>query len=138
MPNEIVSFDYYNDNFDDFNASICNKLTNDQKGLFLLFGKPETGKSSYLKLLINEVDKQFLFKPAQLLHKLGCAEFISILLEHSGRLVIIVEDAENLLISRNQIRSYSLSNLLNLTDGILADTIIINNFNLLKKFIFSY
>lgn len=123
MPNETVSLNYYNDNFDDFNTSICDKLTNEQKGLFLLFGNPGTGKSSYIKHLINEVDKQFLFIPAQLSHSLGSPEFISILLEHSGRSVIIIEDAENLLISRNQIRSDSLSNLLNLTDGILADTI---------------
>jgi len=94
----------------------------DKPGLVILHGEKGTGKSSYIKYLINKhPDKKFVFVPAAMIRLLGdtsFGSFLSTLSEH----IIILEDCENAIQDRKAHGDgAAVSLLLNMTDGILAD-----------------
>lgn len=112
---------HYNDNFEEVNTTIINRLSaaND-KGLVLLHGKPGTGKTSYIRYLTKKVNKRMIFLSPEVSQYISSPEFITILSEYPNS-IIIIEDAENVIKTRKSGGSSAISNLLNLTDGLLAD-----------------
>lgn len=94
-------------------------------GLYLIHGKPGTGKTSFLKEILNETDKQALFIPPSIAGELGNPNLISLLMDHSDS-ILIIEDAETVLMKRKADNSNAVSNLLNLTDGFPADFLNLN------------
>jgi len=94
-------------------------------GLYLIHGKPGTGKTSFLKEILNEADKQALFIPPSIAGELGNPNLISLLLDHSDS-ILIIEDAETILMKREADNSDAVSNLLNLTDGFPSDFLKLN------------
>lgn len=126
---ENLKISYYNNDIIPFHKKMLENI--DEKGLTLLHGIPGTGKTSYIKSLTKEVNKDFIFIPPSMSEILASPDLIRFLMLHSNS-VLIIEDAEDCLISRNNTRSSSISNILNLTDGILADVLnvhIIATFN---------
>ena len=112
---------YYNDDFEEIDAKIIKRLnTVNDKGLVLLHGKPGTGKTSYIRYLTNKVDKKMIFLSPEVSQYISTPEFITILSEYPNS-IIIIEDAENIIKTRKSGGSSAISNLLNLTDGLLAD-----------------
>lgn len=127
----------YNDDIVPINDFILSKLKNTTKGIVLLHGIPGTGKTSYIRYLIGNVSKKMLFIPTNYAHHIATAEFTTIL-SQSPNSIIIIEDAESVLSDRSDgVNGKAVSNLLNISDGILSDCLniqIICSFNTdLKK-----
>ena len=91
----------YNDSFiaedEKINAFIDE---NEKSGLVILHGEKGTGKSSYIKYLINKhPDKKFVFVPSAMIRLLGDASFGSFLTSLSEH-IIILEDCEGAIKDR--------------------------------------
>lgn len=102
-----------------------------QSGLVLLHGEPGTGKSTYIRHLITATDKKVIFLPPGLAGNLDAPSFTSFLIEHANT-VFVIEDAEELITARDTGRNSSISMILNLTDGLLGESLgikIIATFN---------
>jgi hypothetical protein len=112
---------YYNDDFKDVDTIIKNRLSQqNDKGIVLLHGLPGTGKTTYLRHLIGELKKKVLFVSPSVAGNLMNPEFIDLLIENPNS-ILIIEDAENIMMDRKHNNDSSVSNLLNLSDGLLSD-----------------
>ncbi len=119
---------HYNDDFSEINNLIFSSLqAKDKNGIILLHGKYGTGKTYYLRHLINKIDRKFIYFPLNMMEAISSPEFLPFISEQENS-VLILEDCESLLVSREDGKVYAsaLSNLLNLGDGLLADTLSIN------------
>jgi hypothetical protein len=111
----------YNDDFIRVHKNILARLTkNNDKGLVLLHGKPGTGKTSYIRHLTGILKKRMIFISPESANKISSPEFLG-LFEDYPNSVIVIEDAENIISERKEGENSAISNLLNLTDGLLAD-----------------
>lgn len=112
----------YNNDFIQEDVKINNFIEkDDQSGLIILHGEKGTGKSSYIKYLINKhPDKKFVFVPAGMIKLLGDPSFGSFLTSLSKH-VIVLEDCEGAIRDRKIGDAAAVSLLLNLTDGVMAD-----------------
>jgi hypothetical protein len=108
------------------------------KGIILLHGEPGTGKTSYLKHLTGQIeDKDILFIPPSMAEMLSEPSIIPFLMDHKNS-ILIIEDSEKVIGDRQSgnVSSAGVSNILNLTDGILGDCLsiqIIATFNMQKE-----
>jgi ATP-dependent 26S proteasome regulatory subunit len=106
------------------------------KGLVLLHGVPGTGKTHYLKYLASKIqNKRVLFIPPYLADFITSPEMTPFLIQNSDS-VLFIEDAERVITDRNISSSTGVSNILNLTDGILSDILniqIVATFNMDKR-----
>lgn len=122
LPNkiEIDLENSYNLSYDLQN--VMDIVKSDKSGLILFTGEPGTGKSTLIKYLsqINK-DVDFCFVPNNNLDILSNPQFISFCIESLSNSVIILEDCEKLLLSRDVNNGYDISNILNLTDGVYGD-----------------
>lgn len=123
---------HYNDDFKDIHSAIVKNIKKQKsKGLYLFHGLPGTGKSTYIKHLILQQSKQVIFlspKLASNLDDLGLTEFLL----DNPNCILVIEDAEELILSRDNHHNSKLSFLLNLTDGLLGESLgiqIIATFN---------
>ncbi len=113
--------DLYNDDFLSFHEQTLEKLQSRKaNGIVLLHGLPGTGKSSYIRHLIGSVKKNFIYLPSSLANHIGQPSFLHFLSKHSNS-ILIIEDAEDLLLKRRTDSKPAISNLLNLSDGLLSD-----------------
>lgn len=113
----------YGDKFIKVHNKIVEKLNDPTgKGLVLLHGVPGTGKTSYIRHLCKEVNKEIIFLPPFLAENIASPDFIPFLLDHTNS-ILIIEDAEKVVLDREGDGSnrQSIANLLNMTDGILSD-----------------
>jgi hypothetical protein len=117
---------------------IVKRLNNpNDKGIILFHGVPGSGKTTYIKYLTRLItDKEILFIPPSMAESLSEPSIIPFLMEHKNS-VLIVEDAERVIADREgNGSSMGVSNILNLTDGILGDCLniqIIATFNMKKE-----
>ncbi|MBO0934952.1 AAA family ATPase [Fibrella sp. HMF5335] len=137
QPPEIDLDLYYNDGFVDVHDRLVALLNRPKyKGLILLHGEPGTGKTTYIKYLSSQVRKNMLILPPYMTNYLTSPDLIPFLLEQRDS-VLIIEDAERILQAREAGGdTNSVSNILNLTDGLLADCLhiqIIATFNANKS-----
>ena len=111
----------YNDDFVEIDKMIQDKLNgHKENGLVLLHGAPGTGKTSYLRYLIASVNKKVIFMPPNIAMEIGEPSLMAFLIKHSNS-IFVIEDAENLVKSREG-RFYSpVAALLNLCDGLISD-----------------
>ena len=122
----------YNEDFAAFNEKIMKILKEENKsGLHLLYGKPGTGKSTYLKYICGQVKKKIIFLPGQMAQNLDNIAMTRYLMNNAN-CILVIEDAEELIVSRDQQRNSNLAMILNITDGILGESLgiqIIATFN---------
>lgn len=124
-PREINIELQYNDDFKDFDHKIKARLNEkaNSSGLILLHGKPGTGKTTYIRNIINSTERPVIFIPSGMADELTNPQMLS-LLEDKQDSVIVIEDAEKILMSRElEENNHAVSTLLNLTDGLLADVL---------------
>jgi len=112
---------YYNDDFEAIDKVIRERLERDNdKGIILLHGLPGTGKTTYLRHLIGNMKKKVLFVSPGVAGNLMNPEFIDLLIDNPNA-VLVIEDAENIIMDRRYNSNSSVSNLLNISDGLLSD-----------------
>jgi energy-coupling factor transporter ATP-binding protein EcfA2 len=128
----------YGSNFLKIHDVIVDRLNrNYDKGIILLHGDPGTGKTSYIKHLTSLVkEKNILFIPPSMAEMLSEPSIIPFLMDHKNS-ILIIEDAERVISDREGNGSPAgVSNILNLTDGILGDCLniqVIATFNMKRE-----
>ena len=111
----------YNDDFAEAHETITKRLNQkNDKGLVILHGLPGTGKTSYLRFLTGKIRKKIFFLQPHIAAHITDPEFVSILIQNPNS-VLIIEDAENILMNREDTGNSVVSILLNLADGLLSD-----------------
>lgn len=112
---------YYNNDFADVDKTIKERLSRDKdKGIILLHGLPGTGKTTYLRHLIGSLKKKVMFVSPSVASNLMNPEFMDLLIDNPNS-VLVIEDAENIIMDRRFSSMSSVSNLLNISDGLLSD-----------------
>jgi hypothetical protein len=112
---------FYEDDFRETDETIRKRLNQKKdKGIVLLHGLPGTGKTTYLRYLIGKIRKRVLFLSPTVADNLMSPEFVQLLIDNPNT-VLIIEDAENIIMDRRYNSGSSVSNLLNISDGLLAD-----------------
>jgi hypothetical protein len=104
------------------------RLANRHSGVTILFGPPGVGKTSYLKMLMARFIDRFVFYylPISAFEILSAPHFVGFWLDQNRRhgpkaKLAIIEDAENLLLPRDERSRAQVSNLLNIGDGFLGE-----------------
>ena len=111
----------YNSDFEPIHNLIFDTLSVDNsKGLVLLHGDAGTGKTTYIRYLINKVKKTIIYIPPNMVNALSDPALIKFFIDHRNS-VLVIEDAENVLITRNAGSTQAIANLLNISDGLLSD-----------------
>ena len=122
---DLKSFDVNVD--DNYNDDIPDKKIRDfinsegEAGLCILHGKPGTGKTYYIRDLIKNCKREFIYMNKECLNYINDSSFIAFLIR-SKNSVFIMEDCENVLASRTEYNN-TISTLLNLSDGLLGDSL---------------
>lgn len=101
-----------------------------ESGLSILRGDPGTGKTSFLRHVIASCmdTHRFYYVPPEGANILVSAELPELWKEENNRYpnstkVLVIEDAENLLLERQQGAQSAVSSILNLTDGFMGDMV---------------
>ncbi|MEO6834003.1 MAG: AAA family ATPase [Chitinophagaceae bacterium] len=137
----------YGNGFEKFNDELMVKFTASTQGLILFHGEPGTGKTFYVRHLLRkmtESKKVVIYMPPNMVDHLVEPSFMTFisaqvaLFSSEGKsCVMLIEDAEPLLVARDaNIRIQGITNLLNMTDGLLNDMLglqIICTFNVPLK-----
>ena len=122
----------YGYGFEDFHDELMERFEKSTKGLVLFHGKPGTGKTYYIRHLLRsmaESNKVVIYMPPNMVDRLVDPGFMTFLVKSvknysaSGKFcVLLIEDAEPLLAKRQEgVRIQGVTNLLNMTDGLLND-----------------
>ena len=112
---------FYEDNFADVHQTIIKRLNKkEDKGIVLLHGLPGTGKTTYLRYLVGKIKKRVLFIPPDMAAQIANPELVRLLIDHPNS-VLVIEDAENIIMQRQAGSDSAVSNLLNISDGLLSD-----------------
>lgn len=128
---ELVELDlHYGEGFESFNEQLLNRLNEDTKGLTLFHGVAGSGKTTYIRYLLRKLkelnnNNNVLYFPPTMVDSITEPSFINFIsdwvTDSKGKNYIFIEDAEPLLESRDMTRNIGITNLLNLTDGLLND-----------------
>jgi hypothetical protein len=130
-PPELDLGGHYNNDLLPVHDLLKEVLASNRSGLVLLHGAPGTGKSTYIRHVISLTEKKVIFITPELAGSMGTPELARFLISNANS-VFVIEDAEQLMVSREKSRATSISTLLNLTDGILGESLgiqIIATFN---------
>ena len=91
---------FYEDDFKEVDDVIQKRLKQkNDKGIVLLHGLPGTGKTTYLRYLIGKIKKRVLFLSPNVAGNLMNPDFIDLLIDNPNT-VLIIEDAENIIMDR--------------------------------------
>lgn len=117
----IIVEENYNDDFIPAYKDLKRFLASRESGLALLHGMKGTGKTNVIRFLINTCDNDFVIVPNNLVCQLGDPQFTSFMLNNKNS-VFILEDCEQILKDRSEnIFDSAISNILNMSDGLLSD-----------------
>lgn len=112
---------HYNDDLILLHLNSLKKLkAKNESDLFLFHGQPGTGKSTYIRYLIHLIKKRVIFISPNLAGNLDSPTFTAFLINNPNS-IFVIEDAENLIVSRDSENNSAISMILNLTDGLLGE-----------------
>ena len=102
------------------------KLSHPSGRLMIINGEAGTGKTFYVRGLINELeDHSIILLPTKLASELDCPSLLPMLIDYREEkqrpILIIMEDADECLLQRDGMNISYISSMLNNTDGILGD-----------------
>lgn len=98
-------------------------LKEKRSSISILHGIPGCGKTTYIrKLIADNKDLNFYWLDAKLLNLITDESFISFLINHNNA-VYVIEDCETLLQDRGEYGNSPLASLLNISDGMLGDSL---------------
>ncbi len=113
----------YGDEFIKIHDHLLKFLNSDESGLAILHGVIGSGKTSYLRYLLGILEKKVIYVPPHLINRVAEPDFLSFLLKQND-FILLIEDAEEIVTNREDTKNTAgVSNLLNLSDGILGDCI---------------
>ena len=113
---------------------LIDKLNQNKSGLALFSGPPGTGKSTFIKYLSTQTSRKIIYLPSTAANELTDPGFLTFMSDYKN-CILLLEDAEKILISREIQENHAVSNILNMTDGLLGDCLnifIIATFNTTK------
>ena len=122
----------YGKGFLKFHKNLLEIFKNENKGLIILHGSPGTGKSYYIKNLLKEsknINKKIVYVPKNMVSDFLNPNFMTFLMEwiidNKNKAIFLLEDAEDVILDRNssKIDDGGVSNILNMSDGILNDVL---------------
>jgi len=126
--------DHYNEDFYAFSQRTVEKLQKTKShGLVLLHGKPGTGKTTYIRYLASQLTKRMIYFPPYMASHISSPELINFLMDQEES-ILVLEDADNVISKRMGNDSSAISNLLNLSDGLLGQCLhipVICTFNIM-------
>ncbi|MCX6350617.1 MAG: AAA family ATPase, partial [Bacteroidetes bacterium] len=137
----------YGYGFEKFHTDLMKRFMHKTKGLVLFHGEPGTGKTFYIRHLLRKMaslNKVVIYMPPNMVDHLVDPSFMTFISQQVGYYssqgyfcALLIEDAEPLLAARQtEIRNQGVTNLLNMTDGLLNDMLnlqIICTFNVNVK-----
>jgi hypothetical protein len=113
----------YGSKFLETDKLIKERLAATKGGLFMFHGPPGTGKTTYIKYLAGQINRDFIYIPTTMIENFTSdPNCLNILIQKTNS-IIILEDAEKAIMKRHGdgMDSSAVSSLLNLSDGILSD-----------------
>jgi len=111
----------YNDDIIEMDKKMQSFLKEKSSGLCILHGDPGTGKTSYIRHIINTTNKSFVIIPPSVGRAMTDPAFTEFLLDEKDS-IFILEDCEELIESRDTDSPIgAVSDILNMTDGLLSD-----------------
>ncbi len=127
--------DHYNEDFYPFSQRVVERLQKPKShGLVLLHGKPGTGKTTYIRYLAAQLTKRMVYFPPYMASHISSPELINFLMDQEES-ILVLEDADNVISKRMGSDSSAISNLLNLSDGLLGQCLhipVICTFNMMQ------
>lgn len=134
MSDDELVLHYGGEDILEYQSKLLTSLDEESSGLHLLHGKPGVGKTSLLLHLISVTKSrhQLIYLPTQYFESISSPASFSFWAElaekreEGKRTILLVEDAEALIQSRETVDGYQasqVSNLLNVTDGILGQAL---------------
>jgi hypothetical protein len=115
---------YYNDDTLKSIKKLIKKINKNSKGLSIIHGKRGTGKTTLLKYIISEMDKECIFIPISMIDLSINAGGIKSLITPES--VLIIDDCEILNADLYGKSSLTFANLLQLIDGLYSDEFNLN------------
>ena len=119
---------HYGQEFTDWSSKFLARFKQKQTGVAILRGEPGTGKTSYLRYLTHKLRRthRFYYLPLCTYPVLAAPAAVNFWLSQNEKYqtfkkVVILEDAEWLLMQRGADNQEGLSNLLNISDGFLGE-----------------
>lgn len=113
--------EHYNDDFKPVYEAIQKFLDQRESGLIILYGTPGTGKTTFIRHLCATHPKKYIVIPNTMASRLSDPDFISFMVENRDS-IFILEDCEQLLMDRSEnVFNGAISNILNMSDGLLSD-----------------
>jgi hypothetical protein len=111
----------YGDKFLEVYDKILNQFSSKKNGLYLFYGSGGCGITTFIRHLIKLYgkDKSFIYIPNSTMDYISSPDFISFISNYKN-VVLILENCDA-LISDSAYKSQTITNILNLTDGLLND-----------------
>ena len=117
--------DHYNSDLPPVNKKLLAQLNKmNSSGVVLLHGTAGTGKTTYLKYLVSQIKKEVVIIPSGMINRLSDPETLEFLANNKNG-VLLIEDAENFIVDRNNSNYSPVSDILNIADGLLSDGLFI-------------
>lgn len=125
---------HYSEDFQRVDKTIMDFLEKDNEaGAVILHGEAGSGKTYYIRHLIKSLkakDRKFIFVPSEMVKIITSPSELPFLMANKDS-VFILEDSEDLIKNREEGNAQGIANVLNITDGLLGDSLGI-------KFIFTF